>query len=196
VLDRYKTDYPPLLEEREEQERALRRAREFRAAVLLARTTLQEIAAESHQDWAHVLNREADSVLPALSGRYVDMRFDRDLTFVVRDRDGGTWDQRQIESQLSAGTRDQIYLALRTVLARCFSREGVSVPLILDDPFVTSDDDRFRSAMRFLVEEVARAHQVIVTSCHVSRHRALLLDGPEGLRDRINVIEMDGALSA
>lgn len=194
ALDQQRNRYAELLTQQAEWEIALDRARDFRDAVALARDTLERIAEESHRDWARVLNAEAARLLPILSGRYVSMRFDRDLSFVVQDREGRVWDQRAVESQLSAGARDQIYLTLRIILARCFSHQAAAIPLILDDPFVTTDDARFLSAMRFLSEELAPAHQIIVTSCHEVRYHNLILNAAPDLADRIQVIAMDGVV--
>lgn len=195
TLNQQRKRYAELLTQQAEWEAALRRARDFRDAVSLARDTLEHIADESHQDWAQVLNNEAARLLPILSGRYVSMRFDRDLSFVVQDQEGRHWDQRAVESQLSAGARDQIYLTLRVILARCFSHGATALPLILDDPFVTSDDARFLSAMRFLSEELASAHQIIVTSCHEARYHNLIRNVAPDLASRIQIINLDGALA-
>jgi uncharacterized protein YhaN len=50
---------------------------------------------------------------------------------------------------LSAGTRDQLYLAMRLAFARQIS-PGEPLPLILDDPFSNFDDQRIAAALEIL----------------------------------------------
>jgi uncharacterized protein YhaN len=190
ALDRYQAEYSSLLHERERLATALRRAREFRDAVELARRTLQQIGDESHQDWARRLDQLSMQVVPALSGRYTRMRFDRDLRFVVTDEAGHDWDQIEVHSRLSAGARDQLYLALRLILAESFFGSAASVPILLDDPFVSFDDLRFESAFMFLIDQVIPRHQVILTSCHEARHRELLARHP-ALAGRVTIVHLE-----
>ena len=66
-------------------------------------------------------------------------------------------------SQLSKGTIDQIYLAARIGLVRLVT-QGRKPPLILDDPFVTFDDQRAARAA-LLLRELASDFQVIYLAC-------------------------------
>ena len=50
---------------------------------------------------------------------------------------------------LSAGTRDQVYLALRLAIAE-FLAQGRRFPLILDDPFINFDEIRLKNAVDLL----------------------------------------------
>jgi uncharacterized protein YhaN len=68
---------------------------------------------------------------------------------------------------LSQGTREQIYVALRTVLAKALSPKGEAVPLFFDDPSVSADDARCIALLDTLRELSATA-QVVVFS-HESR---------------------------
>lgn len=52
--------------------------------------------------------------------------------------------------QVSSGTMDQIYLALRLAAARIIQPEGDYMPLIFDDSFVLYDEDRLRTALKWL----------------------------------------------
>ena len=50
--------------------------------------------------------------------------------------------------QVSSGTMDQIYLALRLAAARLIQNEAKEqMPLVFDDSFVLYDEDRLRSAL-------------------------------------------------
>ena len=66
-------------------------------------------------------------------------------------------------SQLSKGTIDQIYLAARIGLVRLVT-QGRRPPLLLDDPFVTFDDQRAARAA-LLLRELSSDFQVIYLAC-------------------------------
>ena len=67
---------------------------------------------------------------------------------------------------MSSGARDQLYLALR--LAVCQVLTGAKeAPLILDDPFLTSDDARTARGIA-LLKELGRERQIILLTCRKS----------------------------
>ena len=66
--------------------------------------------------------------------------------------------------QLSMGTRDQMYFALRLAVCRLAYAEGEKIPLFLDDPFVRLDDERFRQMMNYL--NSCRDMQILYFTCH------------------------------
>lgn len=71
---------------------------------------------------------------------------------------------------LSCGTADQLYLAVR--LAICRVTLNARTPLVLDDALINFDDARARAALRILRDE-AETRQILLFSCH-SREEALL----------------------
>ena len=74
--------------------------------------------------------------------------------------------------QVSSGTMDQVYLALRLASADLMRQDGVQLPLFLDDSFVNYDEDRLRTVLRWLPETFPD-RQILVFSCH--RREAQLL---------------------
>ena len=68
-------------------------------------------------------------------------------------------------SQLSRGTSEQMYLALRFGLVREFSQNMTSLPVIVDDALVNSDPRRALAAARGLASLV-NTNQVLVFTCH------------------------------
>ena len=40
----------------------------------------------------------------------------------------------------------------------------------MDEPFSEADDERFLKMMRFLIDSIAKEHQVVLFSCHKQRH--------------------------
>ncbi|MEZ6041076.1 MAG: DUF4332 domain-containing protein [Planctomycetaceae bacterium] len=68
-------------------------------------------------------------------------------------------------SQLSRGTRHQVALALRLALIRVRSETNSHVPLILDDVFITSDDDRAEAVVELLTEFAKAGQQIVFFTC-------------------------------
>jgi DNA repair exonuclease SbcCD ATPase subunit len=101
-------------------------------------------------------------------GRYRQVQIDDrtlDIDVWVPERDD--WVSA---SQLSKGTLDQIYLAARMGLVRLVT-QGRHPPLILDDPFVTFDDQRAARAA-LLLRDLSSDFQVIYMACS-NRYDAL-----------------------
>jgi hypothetical protein len=76
---------------------------------------------------------------------------------------------------LSGGTREQVAILTRLAFARLFATAGRSVPVILDDALVHSDDDRIE-AMFDALHRTARDQQILVLTC---RQRAFAALGGE-----------------
>ena len=85
---------------------------------------------------------------------------DQTLLPAALTRDG------QIEALdiLSGGTREQVAILTRLAFARLFAQTGRSVPVILDDALVHSDDDRIETMFTAL-HRVARDQQILVLTC-------------------------------
>ncbi|MET8383135.1 AAA family ATPase [Streptosporangium canum] len=81
--------------------------------------------------------------------------------------------------QLSEGTRDQLYLALRLASLERYAEEDHALPFVMDDIFMTFDDQRTRATLRVL-DEMADRFQMIVFTHHdhlAELARAELPDG-------------------
>ncbi len=68
--------------------------------------------------------------------------------------------------QLSGGTREQLFLAIRFALVREFARRGIELPLIMDDLFVNFDQERTEAAADCLIEVAREGQQVLFFTCH------------------------------
>ena len=68
--------------------------------------------------------------------------------------------------QLSGGTREQLFLAIRFALVREFARRGVELPLVMDDLFVNFDQERTEAAADCLLEVAGEGQQVLFFTCH------------------------------
>ncbi|HEX5589762.1 MAG TPA: AAA family ATPase [Candidatus Limnocylindrales bacterium] len=79
---------------------------------------------------------------------------------------------------LSQGTLDLVYLAARIGLVRLVTGDR-RPPLVLDDPFVTLDDDRARRALE-LLRTISTDFQVIYLTCS---------DRYDGAADEVRILE-------
>ncbi len=68
--------------------------------------------------------------------------------------------------QLSGGTREQLFLAIRFALAQEFHRRGVELPLVMDDLFVNFDLERTEAAVDCLLEVASGGQQILFFTCH------------------------------
>jgi uncharacterized protein YhaN len=96
-------------------------------------------------------------------GRYVDVQADRiaEHTFHVIDHDG----ESKKPEQLSQGTREQLYLALRFAFVQQYCAQNEPLPIVMDDCFVNFDDDRLLQTLE-AVHEICQSSQCIILSCH------------------------------
>jgi uncharacterized protein YhaN len=72
--------------------------------------------------------------------------------------------------QLSGGTREQLFLAIRFALVHEFSDRGIELPMVMDDLFVNFDEGRTRAAVDALMNFADSGQQVMFFTCH--RHLA------------------------
>ena len=83
--------------------------------------------------------------------------------------------------ELSRGTQEQLYLALRFGLIEQFARTAEALPVVMDDILVNFDPERASRAAE-AIRELARSHQVIYFTCH--EPTAKLLD-PRGAQTSV-----------
>ena len=74
-------------------------------------------------------------------------------------------DVRKTPGQLSRGTYEQLYLALRFGLIQSLGEETERLPVIVDEVLVNFDLERARCAAAAFVE-LSRTNQVLVLTCH------------------------------
>jgi len=172
-------------EELETQEALLRRATLFRDAVDLARTSLTSAAQSVYSDFRRGLNEASRAILASWRTPYEALEFSDDLTLSALVRGGRVATRAEIESGLSTGAREQLHLTARLAALRYLGTGVAGVPLLLDDPLVGADDERFVAVMRFLATEVLSERPVLVVSCHAWRHERLLAALGESASSRL-----------
>lgn len=102
----------------------------------LAINTIVQVSAEIHGDLGFLINDNISDIVSKITdGKYKDVRMDEKLHVMVKDEDSYVG----IE-YLSAGTIEQIYLAVRLSVARLLCKD--KMPLIIDDIFTAYDETR------------------------------------------------------
>ncbi|MBP88404.1 MAG: hypothetical protein CMJ64_17105 [Planctomycetaceae bacterium] len=96
-------------------------------------------------------------------GRYIaiERKLDEQGTLLVVDESGN----RKAPSQLSTGTREQLYLAIRLAYIQHYFQDAESLPIVMDDVLVNFDSERAKQTLKVLAE-VASGVQIIFLTCH------------------------------
>jgi len=195
VTQRYQQSHPERSAQRERVARSLAHARRFKAAIELARGTIQQVATDTHRRWSEFLGARVKELLDRFGAGIGEVRFGDDLDFSIRLPNGQQVSRGRADLQLSAGARDQLYLATRVAISEYLSRGRSPLPILLDDPFATSDDSRARTGMRMLIEVFAD-HQIILLTCHRGRYQALAGLDAELYRERVQWLELKSGMPA
>jgi uncharacterized protein YhaN len=102
------------------------------------------------------------NIMKSISGgRYEDIMADDSLTLNVQTPDVA---EKVIPEQLSSGTADQMYFALRLATVMLVEKDGEILPLFLDEPFVQYDEDRTKNVLELLKTE-SEKRQIILFTC-------------------------------
>ena len=107
-------------------------------------------------------------------------------TITVMDADGST----KGPEQLSRGTREQLYLALRFGLVKVLGEHMERLPVIVDDVLVNFDPDRARHAAEAFVE-LSETNQVLVFTCHPT-----VVELFERVSPGVHVVDLDGSVGS
>jgi uncharacterized protein YhaN len=119
-------------------------------------------------------------------GDFVELMVDYDdrdgAILVGRQRDG----KRKRVEEMSSGTREQLFLALRIAAIERYVATTAAAPVIFDDAFLESDDDRSEKIFESLAELAAMTQVIVLTH---RRQQAEL--GERILGNRVSVIELE-----
>ncbi|MAD79544.1 MAG: hypothetical protein CMJ50_01700 [Planctomycetaceae bacterium] len=96
-------------------------------------------------------------------GRYVtiERKLDEEGTLLVVDQTG----QRKEPRQLSTGSREQLYLAIRLAFIQHYCERQEPLPIVIDDVLVNFDVERARQTIQVLADFDSRV-QIIFLTCH------------------------------
>ena len=132
---------------------------EKNAALSLALETLAEANRDLQSRFSPLVCQRAAELFARLTGgRYEKVLLSSDLAVSVQEP--GAPETRMLQL-LSAGTVDQLYLALRLAISELLLPEA---PLVLDDALVAFDDERAKVALEVLQEE-AEKRQILLFTC-------------------------------
>jgi uncharacterized protein YhaN len=127
-----------------------------RSLLVRARNTYEE------ERQPEVVRRAAAFFQALTGGRYTKLHVTvGEQKITVLDETG----RRKTPEQLSRGTREQLYLALRFGLIQSMGTETERLPVIVDEVLVNFDLERARHAAAAFVE-LSRTNQVLVLTCH------------------------------
>lgn len=135
------------------------------AALRLAASSIEEASREVYSQWEGRLNRRVSQILEELTGgRYTKVFLNEDLQICIQtpERILAIW-------QVSRGTMEQVYFALRMAAGEIFTG-GEQVPVILDEAFGMYDEERLEQTLRWLQEN---KEQVILFTCQEREGRIL-----------------------
>ena len=146
------------------------RIREEITAIDLALETMTKLSATIRDSFGLYLNKTASELISGITGGIYDsMSVDESLNVFMNTR------TRLVPvEQVSSGTMDQIYLALRLAAANLIQPEGDYMPLIFDDSFVLYDEDRLHTALKWLKK--AYPGQIIIFTCHQREAQMMTAD--------------------
>lgn len=152
------------------------RIREEIAAIEMAQDTMKELSMSIRDSFGLYLNKAASELISGITGGlYSSMSIDENLNAFLNTK------RKLIPlEQVSSGTADQIYLALRLAAAKFIQNGRDAMPLIFDDSFVLYDDDRLKTALKWLTK--AYSGQIIVFTCH---KRELAILDQEGIAHHV-----------
>lgn len=134
-------------------------------ALELAMERIRELSAHREEEvLRQLLDKASDALCQITKGKYEKLLFQDGEEPVV-------WDGSRMVKlfQLSGGSVDQVYLALRIGLSGLFFREE-AMPLLFDDSFVYFDEQRLERLLGYLGE---LHRQVFLFTCHKREMRLL-----------------------
>ena len=97
-----------------------------------------------------------------------------------------------LAASVSTGAREQLHLVARLAVLRHLGTGTKGLPLLLDDPLVGTDDERFRAVLGFLIEDLLVDRPALLVSCHEERHERWLGALPPVLASRVRRVRLSG----
>ena len=129
-------------------------------AIDLAQETMTSLSTSIRDSFGLYLNKTASELISSItSGAYGSMSIDQNLNVFMN-----TPSRLVPLDQVSTGTMDQIHLAVRLAAAKLMQTGPDFMPLIFDDSFTLYDDERLKTALKWLAS--AYENQIIIFTCH------------------------------
>jgi hypothetical protein len=140
--------------------RELERVSERIASLKLLRDTIVGCLIEGRDRYFEPVRRH---LRPYLNDLFPGSELEIGDNFTIQ---GIRRDRSEAFNRLSDGTQEQIAVLVRLAMGSMLSERGQTVPIILDDALVYSDDDRIRHMFDALMR-AGRSQQVIILTCRM-----------------------------
>ena len=138
-------------------------------AIDIAIATLKEIESSGNSQWLPPLIKKTQENIYKITKKYHTIKIDEESQ--IKTLDPLTEKLVPID-QLSKGTFNQFYFALRISMIQGISPLPIKLAIILDEPFINFDNKRFEESMN-LLKELSQDHQILIFSSQ-ARERAYL----------------------
>lgn len=123
----------------------------------LAMETLAHLSGTMRRRIGRRLQSRMETILSEITdGKYGHIDVDEDMKITLYE-----WNRQVSLYQLSRGTVEQVYFALRMAVSEILCEE--KLPILLDDVFVMYDEERLRRTLKWLA---GRGVQVLIFTCH------------------------------
>ena len=143
------------------EEERLRLEDEYEA-IRLAMDALDTANTTLQNRFSPELGRRAAEIFGELTdGRYSGVVLDRAFHLSAEPSGDTVYRDAQL---LSAGTMDQLYLAVRLAICELVLPADKTVPIVLDDALANFDDVRCETALKWL-KEAAKSRQILLFTC-------------------------------
>jgi len=148
------------VEEELETEKELLQTLDFKKQVFeLIGTTIETITDELQHNFAPLLNESVTKMVETITdNKYQDIKINPQMLMRLKDPETH---QMINATQLSRGTMDLFYLALRDALATWINKDK-ELPILLDETFAHFDDVRLETALTLFSKS---ERQVILFTC-------------------------------
>ena len=144
-------------------------------AIAMAMEVLDQANTTLQNRFSPALGRRAAEIFRAMTAdRYGSVTLDRSLHLTAETTADGLY---RDASLLSAGTVDQLYLAVRLAICDLVLPNEDPAPIVLDDALSNFDDARAHAALRWL-KDAARNRQILLFTCQ-SREASFFASDPE-----------------
>ena len=134
------------------------------APLVLAQTVMRRAIQRFEREHQPAMLQEVERLFSRMTaGRYtaIHRKLDEQGTLRVIEHTG----QRKEPHELSTGTREQLYLAIRLAYINHYCRDAEPLPVVMDDVLVNFDPPRLQQTIHVL-RDIAESIQVVFLTCH------------------------------
>lgn len=130
---------------------------------------LNEAKTEYQNEYQPDIIKEAGDIFASFTqGRYQKLKLDLEEDLIMVLRTDGQWVKVE---DLSQGTREQVYIAMRLAFVKEMSKATIDLPLFVDDILASADEGRMRAGLDLLIKW-GQDQQVLFFTCHDHIYRA------------------------